>query len=831
MPALRLAFNALRRDLRAGELTLLLLALLLAVASLTSVAFFSDRLSRAVTRDANQLLGGDVLLSADHPWAPAIGREGRRRGLAEASTLLFTSMVSTDEQAQLAGVKAVSAEYPLRGQLRIADGPALPERVAQKGPRPGEVWLDERLFGALGVKRGDKVGVGNLQLVVSAMLTFESDRGANFFAFAPRLVMSLEDMPRSGLEQEGSRITYRQHLAGEPQAVRDFERWIQPRLGRGESLESINQARPELRGMIDRAHRFLSLAALLAVVLSAVAVGMATRRFVQRHLDGCAAMRCFGATQARLLTLFLGEFLLLGVLAAVLGALGGLVLHLAIERALAGLIATTLPPPTFWPAFQGALASLLLLVGFALPQLLRLGRVSTLRVLRREWPAWQPLGWSAWLAGGLALAALMVWVAGDFKLGAYVVGGFALALLAYGVLARAGIALLARTRGMAGASGGGWRYGLAALGRRSGSATVQAVALALGITAMLLLSVGLADLLDGWRAKAPPGAPNRFIANIQPDQREALRGLFEKAGVEDPDVLPMIRGRLLAVNGQPVKLDAMKDERARRLAEREFNLSYASRLQAGNHVVAGRWHGDDPQPAWSVEEGIARQLGVKLGDRLRFDVAGTQVEAPVTSLRKLEWDSMRVNFYVVASRGVLEPLPASYITSFHLPPEKGALTIAIARELPNLSVIDVSALLKQVQDTMDTLIRAVQLVFGLALAAGVLVMAAALQATHDERAHELAVLRTLGARNRQLRGALLAEFAALGLLAGVMGAAGALAIAAAVAQGVFDFSFSPSWSRFALGALVGMLGVMLAGVGGTRSVLRRPPLESLRALA
>ncbi|MCX9155312.1 FtsX-like permease family protein [Niveibacterium sp. 24ML] len=831
MSSLRLALTALRRDMRAGELKLLMVALVLAVASLSSVAFLTDRVGRALDRDANQLLGGDLLIVSDHPVPPAFEADARARGLERAETWLFSSMVTAADQAQLAGVKAASDSYPLRGGLRLRDQVDGPERGVKAAPARGEVWVDERLIGMLGIKVGDSVGVGLLQLKVAAILSYEPDRGANFFALAPRLLMNLADVPASGLVQPGSRVTYRVHLAGSSESVVGFEAFAKPRLGRGEAIESIQNARPELRNMLDRAHRFLSLAALLAVVLSSVAVGLATRRFVLRHLDGCAVMRCFGATQAVLLRVYLGEFVLLGLLAALVGAALGLVVHYVLAFALAGLIEAELPAPSVWPAVQGMLASMVLLLGFSMPQLMRLGRVSTLRVLRREWAAFETAGAASWLAAGVALAALMLWVAGDWRLGGWVAGGFAAALLVYALIARAVIGLFAHARRLPGAAGGGWRYGLASLGRRSAGATVQAVALSLGLTAMLLLSVGHSDLLDGWRKKVPPEAPNRFAVNIQPDQLDGIRQRFVAEGLPPPELMPMIRGRLVAINGVAVDPSRYEEGRAQRLAEREFNLSHSDRIQVGNRIVGGTWHGASTQAEWSVEQGIAKTLGLKLGDRLRFEVGGTMVEAPVTSLRGLEWDSMRVNFFVVGSPGLLAGQPTSYITSFHLPPGHPGFTAGLSRAYPNLTVIDASALLAQMQDTMEVLIRAVKLVFGLALVAGLVVMAAALQSTHDERAHELAVLRTLGARDGQLRRALLAEFAALGLVAGGLGAFGALGIGWALATQVFQFAFSPSLLSFAAGGLAGVAAVVLAGWAGTRGVMRTPPLVSLRALA
>ena len=825
-----LAWRMLLRDLRAGELRLLGIAMIIAVASLTSVSFFTDRLAQRLDREANQLLGGDLLLVADHAWRPEFLEEAKRRGLDAVLGYSFTSMASAKDGAQLAGVKAVQPGHPLRGALRIAPGLNQPDAETREIPARGTVWLDERLTSALGVSAGDEIGLGNSRFRVAAVLTFESDRGANFFSLLPRLMMHADDLPATGLIQVGSRVTYRLHVAGETQAVNGFQKWAQSRLQRGESLEDISNARPEVRNGLERAQKFLRLAALLAVVLAAVAVGLGARRFMQRHMDGCAVMRCLGARQSQISRLYFIEFLLFGLIASALGCALGYGTQLVIERMLAGLLNGQLPAPSAWPLAYGFGIGLALLAGFVAPQLVRLANVPTLRVMRREWSGAEPVTLVTYAVGIGTLAALMFWMAADLKLGSFVLGGFAAALVVYAVAARLALAAAGRVRS---AGGAGWRYGIASLRRRMGSSLVQAVALGVGITALLLLTLTRNELLANWRQTAPPDAPNRFVINIQPDQREALRAFFDKQGMAPPALLPMVRGRLVTVNGKPVTPEDFQNDRAQRLVEREFNLSYMGELPAGNKVVAGRWFSspDAGKAQFSVEKGLAETLGLKLDDRITFDVAGNRVEAQVTSLRKLDWDSMRVNFFVIAPPGVIDDFPTSFITSFHLPQEKNALINDMVAQFPNLTVIDVAAVLRQVQSVMDQLAKAVQFVFLFALLAGVVVLFAALESTHDEREYELAIMRTLGARNRQLRAALLAEFAALGAVAGLLAGVGASAISFALARYVFNLDYTPSLLTPLVGFLGGMAGVMLAGYLGTFRALRVPALQSLRSLS
>lgn len=813
----------LGRDLRSGELRVLAAALVLAVAALSAVAFFTDRVDASVMREAGQLLGGDLLLASDRPIDAAYRAQARALGLGTVQSASFTSMALAGEHSQLVGVKVVETGYPLRGRLRVAPGLNRPDADAVGIPPAGTVWLDERASTALSVAPGDTLQLGEARLRVNAVLTFESDRGMGFFSMVPRLMLNATDLPATALVQEGSRVAYRLHMAGEPPALAAMQQWLAARVERGQRIESLETAQPEVRGALERARQFLRLAAMLAVVFAAVAVGLAARRYLRRHVDGCAVMRCMGATQAQLLRLFLGEFVLLGLACCALGCLFGYAAQFGVEALLSGLLGRRLPGAGALPLAYGFAVGMTLILGFVLPQLLRLRAVSTVRVLRREWDGMDRLSLGAWLAGLGSLSALVWLMAGDLKLGVVVVGGFVVACALYAVLARGALLAVARLRG---GSAAGWRYGLASLTRRGNGAVVQISALAIGLSAMLLLLLARGDLLMAWKNRVPPDAPNRFVINIQPDQRAGVRQAFEDAALAPPRLEPMVRARLVGINGRRVSPDDYETDRARRLVEREFNLSWSDPVPRGNRVVAGRW--DAHQRGLSVESGLAALLGIGVGDRLDFEVAGQPVSAPVSALRELEWDSMNVNFFVIASPGVLEAFPASYITAFHLPDEHAGFTNRLVQQMPNLTVIDVAALLRQLQDLMDQLFAAVSVVFGFAWAAGVLVLFAAIESTQDERQFELAVLRTLGARDTQLRQALRVEFTVMGLLAGVLAAVGASAITWALAHFVFKLPYAPG-AMLPLAAIAfSALAVLLAGQFGLRRVLRRPPLLSLR---
>jgi putative ABC transport system permease protein len=819
---MRQSWQMLLRDWRAGELRVLALALVTAVAAITSVAFFADRIAQGLARDAHQLLGADLVLVSDHPWKADLSFPG----VARADAVTFPSMASAKDSA-LAGVKAVTENYPLRGRLRTAPAPGAPDGPAAQGPARGTVWLEERLVSALGAPVGSRIRLGRAEFQVAAVITLEPERTAGFFNIAPRLMMNIADVPATGLIQTGSRVWHYLYVAGPAPAVQAVEAAMRPRLERGQRVETLESGRPEIRSAIDRAERFLGLTALLAAILAGVAIGLGTRRFVERHLDGCAVMRCLGATQARLLRLFSVEFLVLGLTACAIGCAAGYVAQEAIARAVTEVIKTDLPPPRLLPAVQGFLVGVVLLLGFALPPLVQLKNVPAVRVMRRESGNPKGVTVAAYAAGLVSLGALLIWQAGDLKLGLTVVGGFAAALAVFFVVAWAFLKLITRQRVVAAVRNSMLRYGLANLRRHARGNAVQIASLALGLTAVLLLTFTRNDLVDAWRRAAPPDAPNRFLVGVQRDQLEPLQSFFAAHGVAVPDVYPMVRGRLVAVNGAPVSEADYTEERARRLVEREFNLSYMEAMPSHNSLAAGRWF-DKNEKALSVEQGIAQRLGWQLGDELTFAVGSERFSARITSLRKLRWDSMKVNFFVVTPPALLADFPASYVSAFRLEPGQEPLVNELSTRFPNVTVVDVAAAVRQAQDIVDQLIAAVQFVFLFALAAGLLVLYSALVATEDERRREAAVMRVYGASRAQVTGTQRAEFLAMGVIAGLLGTLGAALIGQILARRVFELDLPPSLALWIAGPLAGIALLSLNAWLSSRKVLRASPAITLR---
>jgi putative ABC transport system permease protein len=825
---IRLALRLLVRDSRAGELALIAMALVIAVASVTTVDFFTDRVYRALNRQADQLLGADLVVVADRPLAAEFESEAVRRGLAVTRMMRFPSMIVRRDRNVLSSIKVVSVGYPLRGELRIAERLYDPDRRAVSIPAPGTVWVDEKLFTQLGLAVGDSVGLGVGMFKVAAILTQEPDSAIGFINAGARVILNEADIGATGLVQDGSRIRYRLQIAGTAERVEAYREWALTRLQPGQRVEGIRDARPEIRSALDRAEKFLSLAALVSVIIASVAIALATRRFLQRHLDGCAIMRCLGASQGQLVRLYVTHFVFLGLVASAVGCMLGVAAQAALAHWLGGLVAVQLPAPGWGPALQGLLTGMALLLGFALPPLISLRRVSTLRVLRREFGTPGGAGITSYLFGFSVIGAMMLLKAHDFKLGALVFGGFAVAMVLAGLLTWLLLQLLSslRNRGVS------WRFGVANLRRRPFGSIIQIVALGIGVMALLTLTLIRGDLMAAWQTSLPREAPNRFVINIQPDQLEPLADFFATRGMAKPKVYPMVRGRLIKINARSVSSADYSDDRARRLIDRETNLSWANYMQADNRIVAGQWWppATSRKAQLSVEEGIAAALGIVVGDELTYDVAGSSVTATVTSLRKVDWDSFNVNFFVVAPPGFLDRQPVSYITNFYLPPGNAEMLNTLIGQFPNFLLIDVAQVMAQVQKIMDQVARAVQFVFLFTLFAGLVVLYAAIASTQDERMYRAAIMRTLGASRGQLSRANLAEFAVIGALAGLIAAAGANTLGAVLASRILNLAFTFNWQVWAMGTVCGAVGVAAAGYLGTRQLLRTAPLQALRNL-
>jgi len=829
----RLGVRSLVRDLRSGELRLLIVAVTLAVAALTAVGFFADRLQGGLQRDARQLLGGDVVLSSDNQTPQVVLDKARELGLRTTTIVSFPTMArATDARggaSKLVALKAVPAGYPLRGSLTVATEPQTPGQLTRDVPAAGEAWVDAALLESLNLGVGDDLLLGESRLKVSRIIVIEPDRGGGFVNFSPRVMFNQSDLAATGLVQPASRLNYRFAVAGDDPAVRQYANWVTQVLDKGDlrgtRLETLESGRNDVRQTMDRAEKFLNLVALLAAMLSAVAVALAARGFASTHLDDCAMLRVLGLSQRTIALAYTVEFGLIGVAASALGVAIGFGVHYVFVVLLAGLVAVGLPPPTIWPVLFGIGMGLTLMVAFGLPPVLQLAQVPPLRVIRRDVGNLKPASLVVLGVGVAGFAALLLAASRDMMLGLIAVGGFAAAVLIFAGLSWLAVVLLRRVVNESTAP----RWMVLAtrqISARPAYAVVQVSALAVGLLALILLVLLRTDLISSWRQATPANAPNRFVINLMPEQSDAFQGRLREAGVRDYDWYPMIRGRLVAINGRAINPEELDDERARRLADREFNLSNSAARPPHNEVVAGKWV-DEEVGAISVEEGIAESLKLKIGDTMRFDIAGVLVESRITSLRKVDWGSMRANFFAIYPVSRLPDVPVTYLSAFKAPDQRG-FDNALVREFPNITSVDVSATLAQVQRILDQVVRAVEFLFGFTLAAGLVVLFAAITATREERAREFAIMRAVGAQARLLRQVQRAELAGVGLLAGLLAALVASVVGWALARFVFNFTWTASAWVPLEGAIAGAVLAMLAGWWGLRDVLRRPVVETLR---
>ncbi len=831
-----IGWRALWRDWRAGELRVLVLAVALAVAALTAVGFFADRLQNGLERDARQLIGGDAVLRSDQPPPPAFEAQAKALGLATTGHVSFPTMGRADDAqggtARLVALKAVQAGYPLRGRLSVASAPDAPDAPTDDIPPPGTAWVDAPLLSALDLKVGDPLWLGDRQFRIDRVIVIEPDRGAGFMSFAPRVMINAQDLPATGLVQPASRLSYRLAVAGDEPAVKRYIQWAEAELKRpevrGVRLESLEGGRPEMQQTLARAEKFLNLVALLAALLSAVAVGIAARVYAARHLDDCAMLRVLGLSQGTMARAYTFSFVVVGLLAGVLGVALGYAVHHGFVILLAGLVKTAMPAPSVWPALFGLGVGLTLMLAFGLPPVLQLARVPALRVIRRDMGNLKPASLAVLGLGTAGFAALLLAASRDLTLGLIAVGGFAGAAALFALVSYLAVRLLRAWVNESTAPR--WlRLATRQLSARPAYAVVQVSALSIGLLALVLLVLLRTDLISSWQKATPPDAPNRFVINIQPEQAEPFQATLKAQGVAHYDWYPMIRGRLVAINGRAVVPEDFQGDRAQRLVDREFNLSHSAQAPAYNPIVGGRWTNNEAG-AISIEEGLAETLGLHLGDRLTFDVAGMPIESTITSLRKVDWGSMHVNFFAMYPVDQMPGVPTTFISAYRAPSTPG-FDNTLVRQYPNITNVDMSSTIAQVQRVLDQVIRAVEFLFAFTLAAGLVVLFAALTATRSEREREFAILRAVGAQSSLLRQVQRAELAGVGVLAGFLASVVAVIVGWALARYAFEFQWNAApWVPLA-GAVAGAVLALAAGWWGLRGVLRTPVVQTLRQTA
>ena len=815
------------RDWRGGELTILAISLIIAVTSITAVGFFTDRIERGLQMQSAELIAGDLVISSARAEVNDYITDARANNFSVTTTQQFRSVVVANDRLQLAEVKVVAEGYPLRGVMRISDTAFGDDEATTNIPAPGELWVEPRLLQLLNLHIGDSVQLGSSSFTLRKLIRYEPDRAGDLFSVAPRVMMNSTDVDATGLISTGSLVRYRVLIAGERNDIDHYRDVIKKQLRAGEQIVTVEEGRPELNTALKTAQQFLGLAALISVLLAGVAVATVANRFSTRHLNSSAMMRCLGASQNTIIKLFAMEMLWLSLLASSIGCALGLLTQVVISGLLDQLVLTQLPPPSSKALILGYATGIVMLIGFAMPPLLSLRRVPTLHVLRKDLPTPSASIWSVYLAVILCMSLLMYWQIGDLQLVTVVIGGIIVTLITLALAAYLLILLLNRLRSRVGVA---WRFGLANISRRPVSSVIQIVAFGLGIMVLLLLSTVRSDLLDNWQRSLPPDAPNYFIVNVQSDQVLAITDYFKNIGVNNTTLYPMVRARLVEINGLKVSSEDYESARAKRFITREFNLSWAEQMQPDNEVVAGSWWQaeDVGKPLISFEEQLAQTLKISVNDTVSFDINGSLTDFTISSLRSVEWDSFNVNFFTIVPPGVLDDRSANWITSVYLDKEQRQQLGKLVHQFPNITLIDIETIMQRVRGIIDRVSLAVEFIFLFTLLAGLAVLYAAIQSNQDERRFESAVLRTLGASKKILMHGLLAEFTMLGALSGLLAGIAATALAWLLAVFVFKFEYYFDISVAFTGLVSGVLIVVLAGLLGTKSVLTTPPIQTLR---
>ena len=833
---LKLAFNQLLAQYKSGDLRVLLLALVLAVSSITAVNFFTYRISAHLNSQGGLLLGGDLVVISDHPIAEKWLDAAKRKALKTTQTLEFASMAIVGEKNQLAEIKALSAGFPLRGDLEVKSSENAVTQSVQKIPNKGEIWVEPRLANALNIKVGDKIELGASRFKVSALLTHEPSRGGDMFSFAPRLMMNSDDVSATELVQFGSRVKYQLLVAGEPVKVAQFSADIAPLLQRGERVEDVKSARPEIKSALDKADIFLNLSALVSVILSIVAMLLASQPFVARAQETAGLLRCFGASTVNIQAVMIWQVLLLAMIGGVVGCALGFLLQQSLAYFAGQLFLESLPPSNLMPIFTGLGLSVSLLLALLLPHIWALKTLPTNRILRQEFTVnvtspLQNFG-QRLLPIGVVVIGLILLLAKSFKLAAAFLGGIAGISLLAGLLAIVLAKLLLKANLTNTNISQSIAFGLANLNRRLGLSITQIIGFSLGAMVLILLMLLKNDLLSAWQNSMPIDAPNRFVINIQANQVPDLETFASNNRIANPQVFAMIRGRLTAINHHAITPETFESERAKRLVAREFNLSSANEMQDDNKLLQGRWWRADEasKPYLSIEEGIAEALNIKLNDVLEYDIAGSKISLTVMSIRKVSWDSMRANFFAVTPPETLKNYPSSFMTALYLPKQSDNALNKLVQQFPNFTVIDVASLMAQVREVIQKMQLAISVVFGFCIAAGLAVLYAALIATRAARIQESALLRVLGASRGQVTISMLTEFACIGAVAAIVATCFASGLAYYLSRFVLDITYQFNWILAVQSLILAFILVPLAAWLVIRGYLNVPPKQVLNSI-
>ena len=825
---INIAGKLLWREFKNGELNLLAIALLIAVTSMGSVALITDRVSMALLQQAGDLIAADTIVSSAEPIPSKWFDEANKNNLKYASTVQFPSVVLSGDASQLVSVKAVTEGYPLRGELKTDTKPYSNGVVTKDVPVAGEAWVDSRLFNTLELSIGSMIEVGASKLKVTRIISFEPDFGGNLFSAAPRLLINMKSLAATELIVSGSRVNYKALFAAEPQSLKTFSVWLKTQLRPSDSIQGIKDARPELKTALDRADRFFGLSALIAVMLASIAIALAASRYARRHQNSSAIMRTFGASQNSILGIFIIQLAFLGFIASTLGLMLGYIVHEMIINYFAQFINRDLPDANLLTLLPAYFAGVSLILCFSLPALFRLKNSSPIQVMQNRVITGSSGDALLYLPAVLIMLLLIIWQARDIKLAMIYATGIVSTVL---VLAASTLILLSLANQFKSRLSVSWRLGLTYLTRRKLNTMIESSGFGIGMMVIIVLVLVRTDLIDDWLVSLPVDTPNQFLINVQPHQVEELKSAFKKSSRQQPTFYPMVRARLTEINNIPVKAEDYDDPRTKRLATRLFNLTWSNSLPSENEIVKGEWW-DNSQSIkqFSFDENLAQQLGIKIGDEVTYYISGASITARVTSLRKINWDSFKPNFFVISPDKTLQDFPATYISSFYLDKNNKDFLTQLVRQFPNITVIDVQSMISQVRNIMDKVTLVIEAVFMFTLLAGILVMIATMQSTHDERIRDNAIMKTLGASKSQLRKVLFTEFFLIGAISSLIATLAANLISYAIATNLMNMQYQIHFNSFAISLVIGTALITLTGLMAFWRYHKMTPMWTLRQL-
>jgi len=823
---LGLAHKILWRDWKSGELNILLVSMLLAVATVTSISLFSSRIHNSIYEEASHLIAADAkvagTLTVPDPWRD----KAEKLGIKTANVIRFRGMTFSDEHMVLTQVKAVSENYPLKGTLSISGRPYEKSRKVASGPEPGEAWLAPRLFGALNISNGDDITIGDAQFVVTASLNKEPDSGQSLFGVAPRVMINISDIESTGAIQVGSRVDYDWLLAASDSVIIQFEQWLQPQQGNHHRWVGVKAENRGIGSALKRAERFLLLTGCLSVVLSGVAIALAARRYAKRQQAQVAILKTLGTGPKGILRLYSFAILFIGIFSIIAGAVAGWLLHWGILVTLGNLIPADLAPPSLGAYTTGAVTGFVALWAFAAPPIFMLRQIAPASILREDNAQVISASWSASI-GALAILLLMIFYSQDLQLSLIVAAGAIFCLSGVGALSSL---LILLTKKIGSRLGYSWRLGLANLKRHQRFNALQMMVFSVLLMLLFILLTVRTTLLNQWQNQLPPNTPNHFAFNIFPDDASDIRRFFQTNQVTATPFYPMTRGRVIGVNEKATQ-ELTADAESNINYGRELNLTWSDTLGADNTVVYGQWWdavGLSDELLVSAEQEYANGLGIVIGDLVEFSVAGETISAKVASIRSVQWDSMNPNFFMIFNRELLEGVGANWITSFYLPQDKKPVLNELSRQYPTVSLVEIDQTIEQIHSIIGKVSMAIEFILLLVLASGLLVLITSIQATLDIRVQEGAIFRTIGANRQLVRKTLIIEFATLGLLAGILAVIGTELCMYFLQTRVFDLEYQGHALLWLWGPV--MSAILIGSIGwiSTRKVISTPPLAVLR---